>query len=65
MAVSINDPAIRFIQIHLGEVGFAREQVCIDGFEETGDETQARHFTKSWSEFDRSGEEVALVKAKR
>ena len=64
MAVSTNDAALRFIQIHLGEVGFAREQVCIDGFEETGDEAQGRHFMKSWSEFDRSGDELPLVKVK-
>jgi hypothetical protein len=64
MAVSTNDPVIRFIQIHLGEVGFAREQVCIDGFEETGDESQARHFSKSWSEFDRSGDQAPPVKVK-
>ena len=56
MAVMTDDPALRFIQIHLGDVGIARERVCIDGFEETGSEEQARHFMKSWSEFDRGCE---------
>ncbi len=62
MAVMTDDPAVRFIQIHLGEVGIARERVCIDGFEETGSEARARHFMKSWSEFDRGREANAKRK---
>ncbi len=62
MAVMTDDSAVRFIQIHLGDVGIAREQLCIDGFEETGNEEQARHFMKSWSEFDRGREACAKRK---
>jgi hypothetical protein len=64
MAAMTDDPAVRFIQIHLGEVGIARERVCIDGFVETGSEAQARHFMKSWGEFDRGREAAAKRKAK-
>ncbi len=65
MAVMTDDPAVRFIQIHLGEVGIAREQLCIDGFEETGNEGQARHFMKSWNEFDRGRKTASKRKTKR
>ncbi len=64
MAVMTDDPAVRFIQIHLGEVGIARERLCIDGFEETGSEAQSRHFMKSWSEFDRGRKAVSKRKEK-
>lgn len=64
MAAMTNDPAVRFIQIHLGDVGVARERVCINGFEETGSETQARHFMKSWSEFDGGREPTPKRKRK-
>ena len=56
MAVTTNDYGVRFIQITLGEVGISRDRVSIDGFEETGHQENARHFMKSWSEFDRSNE---------
>jgi len=56
MAVMTDDSAVRFIQIHLGDVGIAREQVSIEGFEETRCQGEARLFMKSWSEFDRAGE---------
>jgi hypothetical protein len=62
MAVMTDDPAVRFIQIHLGDVGIARDQLCIDGFEETGNEEQSRHFMMSWSEFDRGREASAKRK---
>ncbi|MCU7882626.1 MAG: hypothetical protein KZQ82_00330 [Candidatus Thiodiazotropha sp. (ex Lucinoma annulata)] len=55
MAVTSDDHAVRFIQITLGDVGISRDQVSIDGFEETGCQDDARHFMKSWSEFDRCG----------
>ena len=54
MAVASNDGSVRFIQITLGEVGISRDQVCIDGFTETDHEGDARHFMKSWSEFESS-----------
>ena len=63
MAVTTDDPAMRFIQIHLGEVGIAREQVRIEGFEETGGQGEGRHFMKSWSEFDRG--RIAVAKRKQ
>ena len=59
MAVMTDDLAVRFIQIHLGDVGIARERVCIDGFQETGSEGPTRHFMMSWSEFDRGREASA------
>ena len=64
MAVTTDDPAMRFIQIHLGEVGIAREQVRIEGFEETGGQGEGRHFMKSWSEFDRGGESARRKRRK-
>ncbi|MCG7932718.1 MAG: hypothetical protein N0E44_22115 [Candidatus Thiodiazotropha lotti] len=56
MAVTTSDQAVRFIQITLGEVGVSRDQLSIDGFTETGQQDNARHFMKSWSEFERSHE---------
>ncbi|MES9943022.1 MAG: hypothetical protein ABW104_09425 [Candidatus Thiodiazotropha sp. 6PLUC2] len=56
MAVTSDDQAVRFIQITLGEVGVSRDQLKIDGFTETGHQENARHFMKSWSEFDRSND---------
>ncbi|MEW7974846.1 MAG: hypothetical protein AB2540_08115 [Candidatus Thiodiazotropha endolucinida] len=54
MAVASDDHTVRFIQITLGEVGVSRDQLSIDGFTETDHQDNARHFMKSWSDFDRS-----------
>ncbi|MET0070910.1 MAG: hypothetical protein ABW096_12810 [Candidatus Thiodiazotropha sp.] len=56
MAVASDDCSLRFIQITLGEVGISRDQVSIDGFTETDAADDARHFLKSWREFDRCGD---------
>ena len=56
MAATSDDHGVRFIQITLGEVGVSRDQLSIDGFIETGHQDDARHFMKSWSEFDRGHE---------
>ncbi|MBV2090373.1 MAG: hypothetical protein KUF72_05750 [Candidatus Thiodiazotropha sp. (ex Ctena orbiculata)] len=52
MAVTTSDQAVRFIQITFGEVGVSRDQLRIDGFIETDHQDNARHFMKSWSEFE-------------
>lgn len=65
MAVTSDDRGIRFIHLTLGEVGVSRDQLSIDGFIETANaEDDARHFMRSWSDFDRTGVKNQLYEKK-
>jgi hypothetical protein len=65
MAVISSDQADRFIQITFGEVGVSRDQLSIDGFIETDHQDNARHFMKSWREFEGGGDNHFEINKKR